>query len=173
MLWQPPASSCYYRLERIATMPWIANPNSDSLDIGTVLAIGNSLPPSGHQPVLKVGDELLIEQGEESGLPKAEVIQKSPDEMDRLSSLPLTPVASMVSRPTCFPPSRCPARNSKSTWLWAPTPRVQTPSSKTAEKGTRLKPGGVSSSSFATRGRAFVGCAVARMFQSWSYTSAR
>ena len=43
-------------------MPWIANPNSDSLDIGTVLAIGNSDSPSGHRPVLKVGDELLDRQ---------------------------------------------------------------------------------------------------------------
>ena len=60
---------------------WIANPNSDSLDIGTVLAIGNSLPLSGHRPVLKVGDELLIEQEEEGASSKAEVIQKSPDGM--------------------------------------------------------------------------------------------
>ena len=62
-------------------MPWIAHPNSDALDIGTVLAIGNSASPSGHRPVLKVGDELLIEQDEEGGYAKAEVIQKSPDEM--------------------------------------------------------------------------------------------
>jgi hypothetical protein len=40
------------------------------------------------------------------------------------------------------------------------------PSSNTAEKATRFKPGGAGSSPFATRGRALVGCAVASVFQS-------
>jgi hypothetical protein len=61
-------------------MPWIANPNSDGLDIGTVLAVANSASPSGHRPVLKVGDELSIGRREEEPS-RAEVIQKSPDEM--------------------------------------------------------------------------------------------
>jgi hypothetical protein len=60
---------------------WIVSPSSGSLAIGTILAIGNSLPFSGHQPVLKAGDELLIEHEEEGASAKAEVIQKSPDEM--------------------------------------------------------------------------------------------
>ena len=44
--------------------------------------------------------------------------------------------------------------------------RRYTPSSKTAEKGTRLNPVGGSSPSLATRGRAWVGCAVASLIQS-------
>ena len=61
-------------------MPWIAHPNSDALDIGTVLAIGNTSGSSGHRPVLKVGDELSIARQEEEAS-RAEVIQKSPDEI--------------------------------------------------------------------------------------------
>ena len=46
-----------------------------------------------------------------------------------------------------------------------PMPRYA-PSSNTAEKGTRLKPAGVASPGFATRGRDLVGWAVASLFQS-------
>ena len=46
------------------------------------------------------------------------------------------------------------------------SPNARLQSSNTAEKGTRLKPGGVSSSSPAMRGRFWLRCAVASRFQS-------
>ena len=62
-------------------MPWIANTAFGTLDLGTVFAIGESKPAQGHRMVLKVGDELWIDQHRGDPKIRTEVIQKSSEEM--------------------------------------------------------------------------------------------